>query len=167
VEIAWQLIYDAVKREVGGDAANTVAIAGGACGGDILFHEVCAELGIKTELYLALPIPDFQAQSVEQGGERWVARFQALCKKAPTRVLQKNIAPPSWLASSREFNIWERNNLWMMYSALATDAPDQVLIALFNEEREPDGPGGTKHLIRAGIKHGLRTVRLDARQLLK
>ena len=27
-----------------------VGLAGGACGGDILFHEVCAEQGIETEI---------------------------------------------------------------------------------------------------------------------
>jgi len=166
-KLARQLILDALKQEVGADTANTLGIAGGASGGDILFHEVCAELGIETELYLALPVPDFQAQSVEDAGERWVARFQALCKKSTPRILQNSLVPPNWLASRADYNIWDRNNLWMMYSTLATDAADQTLIALFNEEREGDGSGGTQHLIEIAKKHGLRTLALDARLLLK
>ena len=166
-QAARQLIYDAVKKEVGADAAETVGIAGGASGGDILFHEVCAELGIETELYLALPVAEFQAESVEPGGEGWVARFQALCRGKSPRILQKSLAPPDWLAGLEDYSIWERNNLWMMFSTLATGATMQTLIALFNEEREPDGPGGTKHLLKVARKHGLRTVSVDARPLLK
>jgi hypothetical protein len=164
---ARQLIHDAVKKEVGADASDTLGIAGGASGGDILFHEVCAELGIETELYLALPVADFQTESVEPGGEDWVARFQAQCRKKPPRILQKSLAPPEWLASLEGYNIWERNNLWMMFGALATGAARQTLIALFNEDRDPDGPGGTRHLLTVARKHGLRTLPLDARPLLK
>lgn len=166
--IARQLIYDAVKKAVGDDAASAVGIAGGACGGDILFHEVCAELGIKTELYLALPAADYQAESVDQGGDAWVERFQTLCRNIKTqRVLQKSKAPPDWLASLKGYNIWERTNLWMMFCTLGTGATQQTLIALFNEDQEPDGPGGTKHLLREAKKHGLRTISVDARPLLK
>ena len=43
-------------------------LAGGASGGDILFHEVCAELGIPTDLYLALPPDAFCEASVEDSG---------------------------------------------------------------------------------------------------
>jgi hypothetical protein len=165
-QTARQLIYDAVKKEVAGDAAETLAIAGGACGGDILFHEVCAELGIETELYLALPIAQFQRESVERGGERWVERFQALCAKKPPRILQDSLAPLSWLASRPDYSIWERNNLWMMFNTLAIGADKQTLVALLNEEREPDGPGGTKHLLRIAKERGLRNLPVDARPLL-
>jgi len=164
---ARQLIYDAVKQEIGDDAAESVGLAGGACGGDVLFHEVCAELGIRTELYLALPIPEFQRESVEGGGEQWVARFQTLSEKAPPRILQNSLAPPQWLASRTDYSIWERNNLWMIFNTLATGATRQTLIGLFNEEREPDGPGGTKDLLAVAKKYGLRTVAVDARPLLR
>jgi tetratricopeptide repeat protein len=166
-QIARRLIYDAVKQEVGSDADATVGIAGGACGSDILFHEVCAELGIRTELFLALPIAQFQSESVERGGERWVARFAKLCQAKSPRILQSSLAPPAWLAGNKRYSIWERNNLWMMFNTLATGAIDQALLALFNEEREAQGPGGTKHLLEVARKHGLRGIHLDARSLLK
>jgi hypothetical protein len=165
---ARQLILEAVKKEVGDEPAETIGIAGGASGGDILFHEVCAELGIETELFLALPKAAFQAESVEPGGEDWTARFQALCDaKKSIRVLQKSKAPPDWLAGLKDYSIWERNNLWMLFNTLATGAARQTLIALFNEDREPDGPGGTKHLMKIARSKGLRTVHVDARPLLK
>ena len=37
-------------------------------GGDILFHEVCAELDVKTKMLLALPKETFSASSVEPAG---------------------------------------------------------------------------------------------------
>jgi hypothetical protein len=37
-----------------------MGIAGGASGGDILFHEVCEELSIPSQLYLALPVDEFK-----------------------------------------------------------------------------------------------------------
>jgi hypothetical protein len=165
--IARQLIFEAVKKEVGGDAADTVGIAGGACGSDILFHEVCTELGIKTELFLALPIALFKRESVERGGEQWVARYEALCQEKPPRILQNSLALPNWLASRKDYSIWERNNLWMMFNALTTGATRKTLIALFNEDREPDGPGGTKHLLSIAREHGLRAVPVDAKPLLR
>jgi hypothetical protein len=164
---ARQLILDAVKKEVGGDAAETLGIAGGASGGDILFHEVCAELGIETQLFLALPQDQFQVESVEPGGENWVARFQAIRQKTSTlRLMQKAKPLPDWLASRKGYSIWERNNLWMLFNTLAIGAEHQTLIALFNPEREPDGPGGTQHLIDMARAKGLRTVSVDARPLL-
>jgi len=42
-------------------------IAGGASGGDILFHEISAELAIPTRLLLALPKEDFLAEVLDAG----------------------------------------------------------------------------------------------------
>jgi hypothetical protein len=55
----------------------------------------------------------------------------------------------------------------MMFNALATDARHLTLIALYNRERDPDGPGGTAHLVNIASKWGFKTVELDARKLLK
>ena len=41
-----------------------------------------------------------------------------------------------------------------------------TLIALYNPEREPDGPGGTGHLVEEARKWGFKSVELDARELL-
>lgn len=54
-----------------------------------------------------------------------------------------------------------------MFNALATQARNLTLIALYNPEREPDRPGGTSHLVNIAANWGFKTVELDARQLLK
>lgn len=158
---ARRLIYDAVHKQVGADATNSVGISGGASGGDILFHEVCAELGIRTELLLALPVAEFEKFSVADGGERWVARFKALCARVPPRIM-----PPS-KESPMEGRFWEENNLWLLSSTLALQADRQVLIALYNQELDPDGGGGTGHLVEKAGERGVEVVRVDARSLLK
>jgi hypothetical protein len=163
---ARKLIYDAVVSEVGADAGETLGIAGGACGSDILFHEVCAELGIKTDLYLVIPPAEFQRESVARGGPGWETRYQELCEKGAPRVLQSSLALPNWLINKPQYTVWIRNNLWMLFSAVATGARKQTVIALFNEERDEDGPGGTKHLLVTARAYGLKTVPVDARPLL-
>jgi hypothetical protein len=49
-----------------------LGIAGAADGGDILFHEVCDELGIESEVCLALPAPEYVHTSVQ---DLWTERF--------------------------------------------------------------------------------------------
>jgi hypothetical protein len=165
-QTARKLIYDAVAQEVGGDASETLAIAGGACGGDILFHEVCAELKIRTELYLAVEKSIYQRESVADAGAGWVTRFQDLHDKLGVQTLQDDTTFPNWLTGKPAHYLWERNNLWTLFSALGTGAKKQTLIALFNPEREADGPGGTKDLMRIANTYGLKTVPIDARPLL-
>lgn len=75
------MIRKAVEDECRLEPGRILGIAGGACGGDILFHEVCAELGMETQLYLALPQPDFYVRSVRQGGPGWIERYNRLCER--------------------------------------------------------------------------------------
>jgi hypothetical protein len=85
----------------------------------------------------------------------------------PPRVLAESKELPRWLADKKDYDIWQRNNLWMMFNALAEDARRLTLIALYNPERDPDGDGGTAHLVGVASRWGFKTVELDARELLK
>ena len=161
------MIEEALRNEMSEEDGVSLGIAGGACGSDILFHEVCESLRIPTRLYLALPEAEFQVESVNRGGPVWVERYQKICQRLPLRVLADSKELPRWLAGKNDYDIWQRNNLWMMFNALATDARHLALIALYNRERDPDGPGGTAHLVNIASKWGFKTVELDARELLK
>jgi hypothetical protein len=142
-------------------------IAGGACGSDILFHEICESLGIPTQLFLALPQDKFQVESVNRGGPDWVERYLRLCQRVTPRVLAESKELPRWLVDKKDYDIWQRNNFWMMFNALAGDSRRQTLIALYNRDRDPDGPGGTAHLVNEASNWGFKTLELDARELLK
>jgi hypothetical protein len=54
----------------------------------------------------------------------------------------------------------------MMFHAVATNARRLTLIALYNPDRDADGPGGTAHLINLTRRWGFKSVELDGRRLL-
>ncbi len=160
------MIEEALRAEMAAQGGVSLGIAGGACGADILFHEVCATLNIPTRLYLALPPDEFLVESVQHGGPDWVERYRLLCERVPPRVLQEDKALPRWLTDKPGYDIWQRNNLWMMFNALSLNAQHATAMALFNREREADGPGGTAHLLAITRNWGFKTIELDARKLL-
>ncbi len=161
------MIESALRNEMGEEGGVSLGIAGGACGADILFHEGCASLGVPTRLFLALPKDAFQVTSVERGGPAWVERYRKLCDRVPLRVLQDVEPLPRWLTDRPGYDVWQRNNLWTMFNALEAGAKHLTLIALYNSEREPDGPGGTAHLVRVARKSGFKAIELDARALVQ
>lgn len=162
---ALRMITEAVSAEVGQVTGPIVAVAGGACGGDLLFHEACERLGVKTELYLSLPPERFVAASVARGGPSWVERFNRLRARIGARVLADTAELPDWLSSrAGSYTIWNRNNLWTMYNALAHDAPSMTLIALW-DGGGGDGPGGTADLVQQTSSRGHKVVTLDAKRL--
>jgi len=164
--VAREAIAQAVSAETARPGGVAYGIAGGASGGDILFHEICAELGIPTHLYLALPKGDYIAESVEPAGPEWVERFNQLYQKHPeTRVLASSEDLPRWLSEKREsYTIWQRNNLWMLYNALADEGKNLTLIALWNG-KEGDGPGGTGDLVAKVKERGAKVIHLNTEAL--
>jgi hypothetical protein len=160
------MIGRAVEDEFTASGGSMLGIAGGACGGDILFHEVCAGLGIPTRLYLALPPDQYQATSVQHGGADWVARFHVLLERLDPDVLQTSAAPPGWLVGKEHYSVWTRNNRWLMYNAMSTGAPTRSLLALLNRARPSEGPGGTSELLDDAKANGFKPIELDASALL-
>ena len=155
--------------------ATVLGIAGGASGGDILFHEVCAERGIDTELYLPMAPAAYIAESVRvdpaiDGTPGWIERFHAIaqrCKAAGNyHQLGEADSLPAWASRLRDYSIWERNNRWMLQSALAWGAPKLTLLVLW-DGLGGDAPGGTQHMVKAAEAAGAVVRRLDSRQLFK
>lgn len=153
------------EQALAGDAGVASGIAGGASGGDILFHETCADLGIPTSLYLALPPDLFCTKSVADSGNGWVERFYTLVRRLPPRVLAETEDLPFWLSDKPQYDIWQRNNLWMLNNALSAAGCDVTLIALWDGAEEGEGPGGTKDLVEQAEKRGVKTVILPTTQL--
>lgn len=150
-----------IKTEIEKVKRNTTGklkgIAGGACGGDILFHEICMELEISTELFLALPREKFLAGSVAFAGPGWIERFDKLFDRLPVRVLSKSQKLPGMLKEKKNFSIWEKNNLWQLNFALANGGLNMTLIALW-DGKGGDGPGGTADMVKEAKAKGARTA---------
>lgn len=137
-----------------------LGIAGGACGGDMLFHEVCRELGIATKVLLALPAKPFIEASVEHAGESWVKRFYALESdpNAEFFVMPEDLElPESLVGPGEQLGLWQRNNLWILNTALESALGGISFIALW-DRKEADGPGGTEHMIREVEKKGAQAI---------
>jgi tetratricopeptide (TPR) repeat protein len=158
------LAREAIRAAVQRDAAGTggaVGLAGAASGGDILFHEVCAELGIPTVLYLALPADEYVKQSVAPAGGDWIRRFWAIKDRFPAApVLARGVDLPGWLQHRPDYSIWQRNNLWMLNEAFAVGARNVTVLALWNGKKG-DGPGGTADMIAIAEARGADTRILD------
>ncbi len=133
---------------------KTVGLAGGASGGDLLFHECCEELGIPTRVLLALPPPQFVESSVAPGGQRWVDRFRGRLEKAGDEL--QVMESGDGLLEGATINIWQRANQWMIEEARRR-APERALLALW-DGKAGDGPGGTEHFLEVAGRYGIRIL---------
>ena len=179
--IAREKIKEAIVKEMNRGAGVAAGYAGGASGGDILFQEVCAELGIETRLYLAVEPKTYVNTSVNKAGSAWVQRFwdihaahvarnQVRILSDATEVVSDSDYLPAWLRDKPKYNIWQRNNLWMLFNALAegcdekTGDPNLTLIALWDGS-EGDGPGGTGDLVEKVEHLGARCEIIKTKEI--
>ncbi len=160
-------IRSSIARIVAAQAGTKVGIAGGASGGDLLFHELCAELSIPTLLRLAMPVEEYVEASVAPAGGDWVRRFRLLVEglgAGSICVLDDLVVLPEELTGGAEVNIWQRTNLWMVQETIAL-APQRTLLALW-DGKAGDGPGGTEHLVKLAPGFGIDVAPLIGMQTL-
>ena len=160
------MILEAVSEEKEKTKGRLLAISGGASGGDILFHEVCAELDIPSQMYLVLPKNEYIKKSVADGGPGWVERFKRLFEQKQPEILSDSGELPRWLRVKKDYSIWQRSNLWMLHSVLAKSQDNLTLIALWNGD-VGDGPGGTEDMVKRAQDRGATFIHLDARKLIE
>jgi hypothetical protein len=147
------------------EGTQLVGVAGGACGGDTLFHELCLEMGIRSILYLALPKEQFVVESVAFAGTGWIERFYELCRRLPNYHLMESKVLPDWLQKKENYDIWVRNNIWLLKNALIEGGEHLSFLALWNGEGG-DGPGGTEHMVRATAAIGEKNYIIDSNKLV-
>jgi tetratricopeptide (TPR) repeat protein len=143
--------------------AGDFALVQGASGGDLLFAEACTARGVRVQLLLPLPEPEFIERSIASsiGGEDWRTRYFALraVLKDPPRVMPDELGPLPARA-----NAFERCNLWLLYSALARGV-DRVRFICLWDGGGGDGPGGTAHMFREVKRRTGRVTWIDTRTL--
>jgi len=140
----------AVLRDIVKGPQGSLGIAGAADGGDILFHEVCEELGIESEVCLALPPAEYVHTSVQPS---WRARFHRLLDTHPAVVLE--LGPG---------DVWLQDQQWQLGRVRERCPRRTVLLALL-EETETDTAGGTSGMARMAQESGIEVIRLDARKI--
>jgi tetratricopeptide (TPR) repeat protein len=148
---------------------DDLGLCEGACGGDLLFAEVCLERGTRVELRLPFDEPAFLEASVvypkdeSAMPDRWRERFFEVKRNARTTTL---IMPDQLGPLPAQADPYERANLWQLYSALAW-GPEKVHFVCLWNGKGGDGPGGTAHMYnevkrRTGQVHWLKTDELWA-----
>jgi hypothetical protein len=142
-----------------GVGPTDLAICGAACGGDLLFAEAAVALGARLELYIPFDEPTFLEKSVDFADHDWRARYFAT--KAPAVL---HVAPTEFGPIREGEDAYERNNRWMLDSALRFGADKVDFVCLWNGEGG-DGPGGTRDMMNAVRNRGGRTRWLDTTKL--
>jgi tetratricopeptide (TPR) repeat protein len=106
-------------------------LAGLSAGSEIIFAEVCVELGLNVKAYLPVSDSAYIREFVSPAGEAWVDRFY----KLRNNPLVDGIHQIEHLgAPQSDDNLHERNNRWALYSALGRGGIRNVrLIAVWNE----------------------------------
>jgi len=155
--IAARAIADAL-RDLGAGPAD-LAICGGACGGDLLFAETALVRRARLELYIPFDEPTFLEESVDFADRDWRARYFAAKAAAVLHVAPNELGPLQEGADA-----YERNNWWMLDSALRFGADKVDFVCLWNGAGG-DGPGGTRHMMDEVRNHGGRTRWLDTTSL--
>ena len=160
---AREMIRQAVLAEQAqAESRPVIGFAAGASGGDILFHEICAELGVSTTLLLPLPPAEFATSSVADAGAEWINRFEQLTERVPVKHLT---GLPDWMAENDSYTIWQRGNRWILHTALSLADADITLIVLW-DGKGGDGPGGTENMVELAKSRHVKTVCLPASELV-
>lgn len=160
---------NAIRRRVN---RPIIGIAGGSCGGDILFHEVCeeAEIGMSTRLFLAVSKQQHIKESVAFAGSSWVDRFEQLYQRhnqpddCQIRLLSDTKKLPFWLQRKKNYTLWERTNLWMVYHALVYGGNNVTLLALW-DGKGGSGQGSVQDMVRRMDEHGAEVVIIKTTEL--
>lgn len=125
-----------------GAGQKDLALCSGACGGDILFAEASIHRGLRLEIRIPFDEPTFLKNSVTFAGESWRDRYDAVKNNRLTTLF---MMPEELGLTPADANPYERNNLWMLYTALSM-GPEKVRFICLWDGKGGDGPGGTKHM---------------------
>ncbi len=157
----------AAKLDELGASKEDVALCGGACGADLLFAESCLEHGVHLQIRIPFEEPVFLRKSVSFAGDVWQDKFYKVKNNPNTRLY---VMPDEIGAAPKGVDVYARNNLWQLYTALSLrpeKTPERVhFICLWNR-KEGDGPGGTKDMYEQISKHLGHAYVLDTNELFK
>jgi hypothetical protein len=128
-----------------GIGPGDLAICGGAQGADLLFAECCVALGAQVYLLIALPEEEFLRRSVHLEGADWESRYFEMVKKSNiSKFFQEDFFKDFSPELKAIDNVFARNNLWMLQTALAAVRTGELFaILVWDEKATGDGPGGT------------------------
>lgn len=155
----------AIGRELDalGAGPGDLAYTQGAAGGDLLFAHACLLRGVTVQLLLPLPEPEFIQRSVlpSAEGSLWQQAFFSV----KSRVQRPPLEMPAELGATPDgISVFERCNLWMLYTALSL-GPEKLRLVCLWDGGGGDGPGGTQHMVQEAKRRTGRVHWIDVRTL--
>lgn len=163
--IARDAIREEIERLLGPGETQPkgfLGIAGAANGGDLLFHEVCHELKIPTDVMLPLPEADYRATIQADHAPDWVGRYhQVLAGAAGVRILSRSDKMPTWLVERQNYSTWQRQNRWMLHHAWSRPDVEQVTAVALWDGHVGEGPGGVADFVAIARQGGAKLVPID------
>ena len=160
--IAAQKIAEALNHL--GAGADDLALSQAAAGGDLLFLEACQQRGVRLQILLPFPEPEFIERSIlpSTDGGRWRERFfrmkERLKDVKDVRIMSDELGPlPSGV------DPFERCNLWLLSTAFASGVEKVSFVCLWNGGGG-DGPGGTAHMYNEVKQRTGRVTWIDTRK---
>lgn len=144
-----------------GAGFEDLALCSGASGGDLLFATACLGRGLRVLVHIPFDEPTFLNESVSFAGDKWRDRFFQVKAHPNTRLLimQQELGSPP-----KGTNSYTRNNLWLLYTALAYGL-DQVYFICLWDRQEGDNPGGTRFMHDTVLNYSGRVYVIDTNAL--
>jgi tetratricopeptide (TPR) repeat protein len=159
--IAAQKVAEALDKL--GACPDDLALTQGACGGDLIFTEVCQQRGVKVQWLQPFDEPEFIERSVVCRGEAWRDRYLK-AKAALTITPGIRTAPAELGLPPKGVDSYERCNLWLLYTALSYGISKVQFVCLW-DGGGGDGPGGTAHMYQEVKRRTGQVVWIDSRTL--
>ena len=160
--IAAQKIAEALDQLAAGP--DDLALSQAAAGGDLLFLEACQQRGVRLQILLPFPEPEFIERSIlpSTGGATWRERFfqmkERLKDVKDVRIMSDELGPlPIGV------DPFERCNLWLLSTAFASGVEKVRFVCLWNGGGG-DGPGGTAHMYNEVKERTGRVTWIDTRK---
>ena len=157
--VAAQKITEALQKL--GAGPEDLALMQGACGGDLLFTEVCQQRGTQLQWLQPFDEPTFIQKSVVRHSETWRDRYLKAKAKLTTTIRS---APESLGPSPKGIDPYERCNLWLLYTALSYGISKVQFVCLW-DGGGGDGPGGTAHMYQEVNRRTGHVTWIDSRTL--
>lgn len=147
-----------------------LVLASAAPGADILAHEACAALQLRSVVCLPMPSEPYVRWAFDDGGsDDWRSRYFDLVEGRELDkgmlVLSQQVGLPRWLQASG-IDPWERGNRWVHQLALTWGAKRISMVALWDGKPAGDRAGGTAHMVALARESGrMRVLTIDPASL--
>lgn len=165
-----EALHATFQKQIEEGRKPEVAFSSLASGGDILFQEIMRKkFEVDAHILLGLDRNVYARHSVQPAGERWMERYgELLAEKKPLSldIYARDAVLPNWLIDAEDYSVWQRNNRWLLHTALSY-GPERVRIFALWDGKSGDDLDGTGDMVRECRRRGLAVEVLSLPEILE